>query len=246
MQLVLTANSDNNLNVNGTITSDSLSSNSIITNTINTSEINSTKLNLTDDLYINNNIYFPIGSVIMFSGIISPSGWLLCDGSEVSKITYPRLYSVIGTLYGTPINLNNFVLPNLVDRVPVGKNNLNNVGNTGGNSIITLEVSQLPSHVHNGTTDSNGSHTHSITDPGHTHSQLTNQDDYNEWGGAPPGFTDDSGSTTTWNNINSSYTGVSINSSGSHSHTITTDSTGNNSQIDIRNKFIVLNYIIRY
>ena len=126
-------------------------------------------------------------------------------------------------------------------------------------------------HSHTGTTDDSGSHIHGITDPGHTHTQWTINDDFNNSrGGNPPGFADDSAGYRTWDNINSSTTGISINSSGNHSHTFTsdsngshshtfttdpttnhshtftTDNTGNGSQIDIRNKYIVLNYIIRY
>lgn len=82
-------------------------------------------------------------------------------------------------------------------------------------------------------------------------------------------LTDGAGSRT-WTNINSATTGISVNSngshahtfttgtngshghtfttdiSGSHTHTFTTDSTGSGNEIDIRNKYIVLNYIIRY
>ena len=29
-----------------------------------------------------------------------PNGWLLCDGSEVSRVMYDRLFGVIGTTFG--------------------------------------------------------------------------------------------------------------------------------------------------
>lgn len=43
--------------------------------------------------------------------------WLLCDGSEYAKTTYPDLYAAIGDIYGTapwpmPSNSNNFRVPN--------------------------------------------------------------------------------------------------------------------------------------
>ena len=251
----ITSDNNNNLVIN----------NSIIAETL---EVN--QINVIDDLYINSHIYTPVGSILTYAGITSPDGWLLCDGSEVSKTTYPRLFAIIGNIYGNPSNNYNFVLPNLVDRVPVGKKNDNSVGNTGGNGSITLSVSQLPSHTHTGTsdssgshshtgtTDANGSHTHTINDPGHTHTQTTVNDDYNNSGRNPPGFSADSAGSITWENINSSTTGISVNSSGSHTHTFTTSnsgshahtfttaSTGSGDQIDIRNKFLVINYIIRY
>ena len=253
-----------------TITLTSDSNNLLVSKSIVAESLEVNQLNVSDDIYVNHNIYTPVGSILTYAGTASPNGWLLCDGSEVSKTTYSRLFSVLGTLYGIPDNSNNFVLPNLADRVPVGKSISTSVGNSGGNSSVTLSVSQLPSHTHSGTTSSNGSHNHTgttdssglhshgITDPGHTHTQTTINDDFNGSGGNPPGFLGDSAGSRTWNNINSATTGISINNSGSHTHTFTTDtasshthtfttdSTGSGSSIDIRNKYVVINYIIRY
>lgn len=216
------------------------------TNLIIDKPISSVSINLTDDIYIDNNHITPIGSILTYAGSTAPQGWLLCNGSEVNKTTYSRLFSVIGNNYGSPVNSNNFVLPNLEQRIPVGKSSSTTLGTTGGSDNITLSTSQLPSHNHSGTTDNSGNHSHSVNDPGHAHSQWSRQDDYNEWGGSPPSFTDDSGSAVTWYNINSSTTGISLNSDGTHNHTFTTGNTGSGSSIDIRNKFIILNYIIRY
>lgn len=249
---------------------------------MNTDTLTTESINVTDDVYVNSAIYTPVGSIITYAGPTAPTGWLFCDGSEVSKTAYARLYAVIGTTYGTATNGTKFVLPNLADRIPVGKSGTSSVGNTGGNSSVTLAVEQLPSHTHTGTTDvsgahthtgttdSNGAHSHSITDPGHTHSQTTINDDFNNSGANPPGFSADSAGSRTWNNISTAYTGISVNSGGSHAHTFTTgassthahtfttgastthahtfttNATGSGSTIDIRNKFVVMNYIIRY
>jgi len=54
----------------------------------------------------------PSGSIQMYAGTgATPSGWLLADGSEVDKATYSNLYTAIGDAYGTPVDSNNFVLP---------------------------------------------------------------------------------------------------------------------------------------
>jgi microcystin-dependent protein len=258
---------------NVTITSNSTNlvvNKSITASSINAETISVDEINVATDVYINSAIYTPVGSIVTYAGSTSPSGWLFCNGSEVSKTTYARLYAIIGTTYGTAANSANFVLPNLEDRIPVGKSGATSVGNTGGNSSVTLSVAQLPSHTHTGTTDASGSHTHigttdtngahshSITDPGHTHTQTTINDDFNNSGASPPGFSADSAGSRTWNNISTAYTGISVNSSGSHTHTFTTGSTsahahtfttnatGSGTSIDIRNKFVVMNYIIRY
>ncbi len=290
-----------------------------------TEAIETQQIDVAQDIYVNSGLYTPVGSILSYAGTSVPTGWLFCDGSEVSKTTYSRLFNVIGTLYGTSSDSSKFVLPNLADRVLVGKTNSNSVGNSGGSSTITLSTDQLPSHTHTGTSDlsgshthigttdlsgvhshtgtsdssgshahtgtvdSAGSHTHSINDPGHTHIQTTINDDYNNSGGNSypnqnnPSFAGyDSSGSKLWYNVNSSTTGITINSagahqhtftsdsngshqhsfttqnssthahefttqsSGSHAHTFTTNSTGGGNEIDIRNKYIVINYIIRF
>lgn len=57
-----------------------------------------------------------VGSVAAFSGSTLPSGWLLCDGSAVSRETYAALFSVIGATYGAGDGSTTFNLPNLTDR----------------------------------------------------------------------------------------------------------------------------------
>ena len=58
----------------------------------------------------------PTGSVIAFAGSTIPNGWLLCDGSEISRTDYANLYSVIGDTYGAGDGSTTFTLPNLVNR----------------------------------------------------------------------------------------------------------------------------------
>lgn len=44
---------------------------------------------------------------------ISPTGYLLCDGSQVSRATYSNLYEEIGTSWGYGNNMTTFNLPDL-------------------------------------------------------------------------------------------------------------------------------------
>lgn len=53
------------------------------------------------------------GMITMYAGDTAPTGWLVCDGSEVSKTTYASLYEIVGDAYGTPTDTGNFLLPNL-------------------------------------------------------------------------------------------------------------------------------------
>lgn len=43
---------------------------------------------------------FPSGVVVEFAGSVVPAGWLLCDGSAVSRTTYASLFAAIGTAFG--------------------------------------------------------------------------------------------------------------------------------------------------
>ena len=68
------------------------------------------------------NTYQPavVGAVIAFAGSTSPTGWLLCDGSAVSRTTYAALYAVIGDTYGSGDGSTTFNLPNLIDKFVQG------------------------------------------------------------------------------------------------------------------------------
>lgn len=57
-----------------------------------------------------------IGSIAAFAGSSLPSGWLLCDGSAISRETYSALFDVVGTTYGTGDGSTSFNVPNLVDK----------------------------------------------------------------------------------------------------------------------------------
>lgn len=55
----------------------------------------------------------PVGSLMPYAGTTPPDGWLICDGSEISRTTYARLFSVIGTTYGAGDGNSSFNIPNL-------------------------------------------------------------------------------------------------------------------------------------
>lgn len=56
------------------------------------------------------------GMIFAFAGNTLPGGYLLCDGSQVSRTTYQKLFDVIGTTYGKGDGSTTFNLPNLTDR----------------------------------------------------------------------------------------------------------------------------------
>jgi len=60
------------------------------------------------------------GIVVPFAGSSAPTGWLMCDGSAVSRTTYANLFGIIGETYGAGDTSTTFNLPDLRSRLPVG------------------------------------------------------------------------------------------------------------------------------
>ena len=55
----------------------------------------------------------PIGTINTYGGITSPDGWMICDGTEVSRTTYSNLYSVIGDSFGAGDGSTTFLIPDM-------------------------------------------------------------------------------------------------------------------------------------
>lgn len=53
---------------------------------------------------------FPAGEVCMFATGVMPSGFIPCDGRSLSRAAYPRLFTVLGTLYGA-VDASSFNVP---------------------------------------------------------------------------------------------------------------------------------------
>ena len=85
----------------------------------------------------------PIGAIMPYAGPIStfadiPSGYLLCDGSEVAQGIYPDLFDVIAFTYGAGVNPSTFKLPDLRGRFPLGLDNMDNgttVNDVSGSAV---------------------------------------------------------------------------------------------------------------
>lgn len=73
----------------------------------------------------------PTGTTFAYSGSTVPDGFLLCDGSAISRTTYAKLFAVIGTTYGRGNASTTFNLPNLIDKFIQGSNTAGTVKSAG-------------------------------------------------------------------------------------------------------------------
>lgn len=99
-----------------------------------------------------NLITVPSGTISMFSTNTAPTGWLICDGSAVSRTTYATLFGIISTTYGSGDGSSTFNLPNLKGKVPVGRDSsqteFDTLAETGGAKTVSLTEAQMPPHTH--------------------------------------------------------------------------------------------------
>ena len=63
----------------------------------------------------------PAGTIVAFGAASIPTGWLACNDAAVSRSTYARLFAVVGTNFGAGNGSTTFNVPDLRDRVPLGK-----------------------------------------------------------------------------------------------------------------------------
>lgn len=153
----------------------------------------------------------PIGAVIDYWGSNVPQGYMLCDGREVSRSTYPELFAAIGTNAGAGNGSTTFNLPDYRDVVSVGRGNMGGtvrgllsnfsstvLGALFGAQDVTLTEAQMPEH------------NHSINDPGHRHN-ITNGSVL-AGGGAFPNVGGGYGSVDA--NVSTNTTGITINNRG--------------------------------
>jgi microcystin-dependent protein len=95
----------------------------------------------------------PPGNINASASITVPTGWLLCDGSPVSRTTYARLFAAVGTTWGNGNGTTTFNLPDLrgmfLRGAGVSGNNTDAAGNNfTGSTVGTYQPDKLQAHQH--------------------------------------------------------------------------------------------------
>ena len=93
-----------------------------------------------------------LGEIRIFTGNFAPRTWALCNGQLMPINQNTALFSLLGTTYGGN-GTNNFALPNLQSRVPIGVGQgpgltARTLGDSFGAETVTLLSNQIPGHQH--------------------------------------------------------------------------------------------------
>lgn len=123
----------------------------------------------------------PTGAVVMWMLNTVPTGWLACEGANVSRSTYAALFAVLGTTYGSGDGSTTFGLPDFSSKFPRGAadpttsptggaDTHDHAGATG--SEVTGITGGVVNNANRGVTGANNTcsaQSVNINDPGHTH-----------------------------------------------------------------------------
>ena len=198
----------------------------------------------------------PTGVVEMFAGSVAPIGWLICDGSIVSRIAFSDLFKIIGTTYGSGNSNNTFTLPDMRGRCPIGVGTgasltARTLGSNVGAETATLAQVNLPSHTHTASVGTESvTHTHTGTSGGestnHVHNFSHTVGTSGSYGLMDSGTASSSGQPSTGgiqqNHTHATTTGTE---SANHTHSVTNTNTGSGTAFGIMSPSIVVNFIIK-
>jgi microcystin-dependent protein len=113
--------------------------------------------------------FCPVGVVFQFAGATAPSGWLLCNGSAISRTIYAKLFSILGTTYGSGDGSTSFNLPDYRG-VFIRGVGTNGTANYGGKTGYTPSGDALGTKVRDKTAKNNLVNSNSsVTIPDHSH-----------------------------------------------------------------------------
>ena len=192
----------------------------------------------------------PPGAVVPYAGGSAPTGFLVCDGTAVSRSTYSTLFGIINEAFGAGDGSTTFNLPNLEDRFPMGATTPKPVGTTGGGTA-TLSEANLPAHTHDDGTFKAREHKHHTVVEATGNSDLSSSNSVVETRtGGSTNFSyglrsNDSSAANLGLTSIPIQDGSNVNSSGQVDVTGDSGSTGSGTAFDVTPAFIALKYIIK-
>jgi microcystin-dependent protein len=123
----------------------------------------------------------------MYGAVTPPSGWLICDGSAVSRTQYSNLFAIISTTWGIGDGSSTFNLPDLRDCFPIGASASKALTSAGGEATHTLSVAELAAHTHAGVNHLHDLQNHTHLGVDHLHSLQNHTHSYNAFAAVAAG-----------------------------------------------------------
>jgi microcystin-dependent protein len=92
----------------------------------------------------------PVGIIMYWTNSTAPSGWLVCDGSAVSRTTYADLFAVVGTTFGEGDGSTTYNLPALTtpEKFIRCDTNPDPVGGGSDDAVVVKHTHIQDSHSH--------------------------------------------------------------------------------------------------
>lgn len=160
------------------------------------------------------------GVVLQWPMATPPTGWLLCNGQAISRVTYSRLFAKIDTVWGIGDGSTTFNVPDLRGMFIRGLDNGRGVD--VGRILGSQQADDVGPHTHTGSTNPAGAHQHNA--PIETNftagSELASGAGYSQGTGS-----------------------VLTSSNGTHTHTLTINPSGGQ---ESRPRNIAMNYFIKW
>ena len=160
----------------------------------------------------------PAGEISAFARTTPPEGWLVCDGSIVSRSTFARLFAAIGATFGAGNGSTTFGLPDLRGEFIRGLDSGRGVDPS--RTLGSWQDSENKSHIHSGTAQEAGEHAHGVS--------MSNKTGVNQYPLGATGVLNVNGYTTS--------------PSGKHTHALTVGASGGG---ESRPRNVALLYCIR-
>jgi len=206
-----------------------------------------------------------VGMTVAFPTAVAPNGWLACDGSAVSRLTYVALFNMVGTTFGNGDGSTTFNLPDLrgefirgfdggrgVDpsRVfgssqsdGIKSHNHTATSTNAGDHAHSGDTSSIGDHTHAGATAEAGNHRHSFSVSGNSGRSNTPIDGRTVVGTAYTGYAGNHAHSFTTNGAGGHSHSLNINSAGEHNHTIAVAPTGGT---ETRPRNVAMLYCIKH
>jgi microcystin-dependent protein len=205
-------------------------------------------------------VRLPTGTILSSFRTTPPSEALFCDGSTISRATYPALLQfaidqgILGgaiPVFGVGDGSTTFILPNLQGRMIIGVGTLGadtyTLGLAGGSTLKTLVTANMPAHTHGVAVGAHGNHNHFF-------SAGTDASGGNHGGHFPVGqhlaaAGPDLGlaannDTSTGNSAHGHNVSGNTDSVSAGSHSVTESSVGGTTGIDVRSAYYALNSMV--